>query len=110
MRNETRVWPEVGDAGTSGAGAVPLRSGQIMEQQKKKKKDANTNIMVKIIGIIILLILRLPFPHSGSSDLLHQVLVSCPRGSFDFKEGIKVKGSRDRRIFKTIRRSFFLSA
>ena len=38
MRNEPWVWPEVGDAGTSGAGAVPLRSAQLMEQQKKKKK------------------------------------------------------------------------
>ena len=38
MRNETWVWPEVGDAGTSGAGAVPLRSAQMMGQQKKKRK------------------------------------------------------------------------
>ena len=30
MRNEPWVWPEVGDAGTSGAGAVPLRSAQLM--------------------------------------------------------------------------------
>ena len=28
MRNEPWVWPKVRDAGTSGAGAVPLRSGQ----------------------------------------------------------------------------------
>ena len=35
MRNESWVWlPKVGDAGTSGAGAVPLRSAQLMEQQK----------------------------------------------------------------------------
>ncbi len=39
MRNEPWVWPEVGDAGTSGAGAVPLRSAQLMGQQKKKKKN-----------------------------------------------------------------------
>ena len=32
------MWPEVGGAGTSGAGAVPLRSAQMMGQQKKKKK------------------------------------------------------------------------
>ena len=32
------MWPEVGDAGTSGAGALPLRSAQMMGQQKKKKK------------------------------------------------------------------------
>ena len=32
------MWPRVGDAGTSGAGAVPLRSAQMMGQQKKKKK------------------------------------------------------------------------
>ena len=38
MRNEPWVWPEVRDAGTSGAGAVPLRSAQVMGQQKKKKK------------------------------------------------------------------------
>ena len=38
MRNEPWVWPEVRDAGTSGAGAVPLRSAQMMGQQKKKKK------------------------------------------------------------------------
>ena len=37
MRNEPWVWPEVRDAGTSGAGAVPLRSAQMMGQQKKKK-------------------------------------------------------------------------
>ena len=37
MRNEPWVWPEVRDAGTSGAGAVPLRSAQLMGQQKKKK-------------------------------------------------------------------------
>ena len=38
MRNEPWVWPEVGDAGTSGAGAVPLRSAQMMGQQKKRRK------------------------------------------------------------------------
>ena len=38
MRNEPWVWPEVGDAGTSGAGAVPLRLAKMMGQQKKKKK------------------------------------------------------------------------
>ena len=38
MRNEPWVWPEVRDAGTSGAGAVPLRPAQLMGQQKKKKK------------------------------------------------------------------------
>ena len=33
MRNEPWVWrPKVGDAGTSGAGAVPLRSTQMMGQ------------------------------------------------------------------------------
>ena len=37
MRNEPWVWPEVRDAGTSGAGAVPLRSAQVMGQQKNKK-------------------------------------------------------------------------
>ena len=39
MRNEPWVWPEVRDAGTSGAGAVPLRSAQMMGQQKKKRKE-----------------------------------------------------------------------
>ena len=38
MRNEPWVWPEVGGAGTSGAGAVPLRSAQMMGQQNKKNK------------------------------------------------------------------------
>ena len=31
------MWPKVGNAETSGAGAVPLRSAQMMGQQKKKK-------------------------------------------------------------------------
>ena len=39
MRNEPWVWPEVRDAGTSGAGAVPLRSAQLMGQKKEKKKN-----------------------------------------------------------------------
>ena len=38
MRNEPWVWPEVGDAGTSGSEAVPLRSAQMMGEQKKRKK------------------------------------------------------------------------
>ena len=38
MRNEPWVWPKMGNAGTSCAGAVPLRSAQMMGQQKKKKK------------------------------------------------------------------------
>ena len=38
MRNEPWVWPEVRDAGTSGAGAVPLRSAQLMGQKKEKRK------------------------------------------------------------------------
>ena len=38
MVNKPWVWPEVRNAGTSGAGAVPLRSAQLMGQQKKKKK------------------------------------------------------------------------
>ena len=48
MRNESWVWPEVGDAGTSGAGAVPLTSEQMMgqqqqqqqQQQKQKRKES----------------------------------------------------------------------
>ena len=32
------MWPEVGDAGTSGAGAVPLRSAQLMGQPKKEEE------------------------------------------------------------------------
>ena len=36
--DEPWVWPEVGDAGTSGAGAVPLRSAQLMGQREKNKK------------------------------------------------------------------------
>ena len=38
MRNEPWVWPEVGDAGTSGAGAMPLRSAQLMGQKKEEEK------------------------------------------------------------------------
>ena len=38
------MWPEVGDAGTSGAGAVPLRSAQLMGQQKQNK-NKKTQIM-----------------------------------------------------------------
>ena len=37
MWNMLWVWPEVGDAGTSDAGAAPLRLAQMMGQQKKKK-------------------------------------------------------------------------
>ena len=47
MRNEPWVWPEVRDAGTSGAGAVPLRSAQLMGQQKKKEKNKNEKKMKK---------------------------------------------------------------
>ena len=43
MWNEPWVWPEVGDAGTSGAGAVPLRSAQRMGQQKKKQSQHHTH-------------------------------------------------------------------
>ena len=42
MRNEPWVWPKVGDAGTSGAGAVPARSAQ-MEQQKKTPKNISND-------------------------------------------------------------------
>ena len=37
------MWPEVGGAGTSGAGAVPLRSAQMMGQQKKNVYIKNNN-------------------------------------------------------------------
>ena len=37
MWNDPWVWPEVRDAGTSGAGAVPLRSAQMMGQQQTNK-------------------------------------------------------------------------
>ena len=40
MRNKPWVWLEVGDAGMSGTGAVPLRSAQMMGQLKKEKKKA----------------------------------------------------------------------
>ena len=39
MRNEPWVWPEVRDAGTSGAGAVPLRSAQLMGQQQQQQQQ-----------------------------------------------------------------------
>ena len=44
MWNMPWVWPEVGDAGTSDAGAAPLRLAQMMGQQKKKKKKSFNNI------------------------------------------------------------------
>ena len=44
MRNEPWVWPEVGGAGMSGAGAVPLRSAQMMGQQKKNKKKTSGSV------------------------------------------------------------------
>ena len=47
MRNEPWVWPEVRDAGTSGAGAVPLRSAQLMGQPKKKKSSIKKRIIVR---------------------------------------------------------------
>ena len=50
MRNEPWVWPEVRDAGTSGAGAVPLRSAQLMGQQKKKKKKIKKRDSETILG------------------------------------------------------------
>ena len=49
MRNEPWVWPEVRDAGTSGAGAVPLRSAQLMGQQKNKIKKIIIIIWLQII-------------------------------------------------------------
>ena len=43
------MWPEVGDAGMSSTGAVPLRSAQMMGQQKTKQKTA------RLLGIFITL-------------------------------------------------------
>ena len=37
MRNEPWVWVKVGDAGTSGAGAVPLRSAQVGKRKQKRQ-------------------------------------------------------------------------
>ena len=45
MRDEPWVWPEVGNVGTSGAGAVPLRSAQMMGQQQQKKKKVSGRSM-----------------------------------------------------------------
>jgi len=42
MQNEPWVWPEVGDAGTSGAGAVPLKSAQLMGQQNNNNNNKKT--------------------------------------------------------------------
>ena len=47
MRNEPWVWPEVRDAGTSGAGAMPLRSAQLMGQQKKTKNKNKQKTIIK---------------------------------------------------------------
>ncbi len=53
MRNEPWVWPEVRDAGTSGAGAVPLRSAQLMGQQKKNiKKSISLKILINVITFL----------------------------------------------------------
>ena len=54
MRNEPWVWPEVGDAGTSGAGAVPLRSAQMMGQQKKKKKKKKSRQQMARYAVIVI--------------------------------------------------------
>ena len=51
MRNEPWVWLEVRDAGTSGAGAVPLRSAQLMGQQKKKKNVAKECLVLDIVSV-----------------------------------------------------------
>ena len=53
MRNEPWVWPEVRDAGTSGAGAVPLRSAQLMGQKKKKKKKKKKKIWELETSVLI---------------------------------------------------------
>ena len=62
MRNEPWVWPEVRDAGTSGAGAVPLRSAQLMGQKKTKqnkkknpKKQQQKNNLHKHIAFVFLI-------------------------------------------------------
>ena len=46
MWNEPWVCPRVGDAGTSGAGAVPLRSAQMMGQQQQQQKAAHADHVV----------------------------------------------------------------
>ena len=47
------MWPEVRDAGTSGAGAVPLRSAQLMGQQKKNiKKSISLKILINVITFL----------------------------------------------------------
>ena len=64
MRNEPWVWPEVRDAGTSGAGAVPLRSAQLMGQQKKKKKKkkkkktSNDRAIIYLVRKLVITCLR----------------------------------------------------
>ena len=52
MRNEPWVWrPKVGDAGTSGAGAVPLRSAQMMgQQQQNQKKEEKMKMQEEVFG------------------------------------------------------------
>ena len=45
MQNEPWVWLKVGGAGTSGAGAVPLRSAQMMGQQNKQTKQTKTTFV-----------------------------------------------------------------
>ena len=50
MQNEPWVWPEVGDAGTSGAGAVPLKSAQLMGQQNNNNKNKNVKPVESVIS------------------------------------------------------------
>ena len=51
MWNERWVWPEVRDAGTSGAGAVPLRSAQMMGQQKQQQQQQQKNSYIALYPV-----------------------------------------------------------
>ena len=44
MQNEPWVWLEVGDAGTSGAGAVPLMVGTVDGTAKNKKQKKQKQV------------------------------------------------------------------
>ena len=45
------MWPEVRDAGTSGAGAVPLRSAQMVGQQKKTQTNKPISLILRHGGL-----------------------------------------------------------
>ena len=58
MRNEPRVWLEDGDAGMSSAGAVLLRSAQMMGQQKKIYISSRSKYNASTINYLLVFFLH----------------------------------------------------